>query len=115
MVLKTEDYFGMKKRIAVCFLVFCALFLIAACASQSSIVGKWRSDVYSEAALEFRGDGTLVAYLNDQAEESGTYRTEGDKIIITQNGVEQTGSFKIEGNKLTLIGPENQTDIFTRE
>lgn len=105
----------LKKRIAVLSVVVCAVFLLAACAGGTSIVGKWKSDSDSMTVVEFASNGTLNTYYNGRVIYSAKYTTEGDKLIIGSDSEEQTGTFKIEGNKLTVVDPNNETEVFTRE
>lgn len=106
----------MKKKMAVLAFLVCVAFLLAACGASASIVGKWKSDSDSATVVEFTNDGTVNTYYNNQVIYSAKYRTDGSKLIITQSGQEdQTGSFKLEGNKLTVTGPDNQAQGFTRQ
>ncbi len=112
MVLKTEDYLDEKRSRFVSG--FCALFLIVACASSTSIVGKRRSDVYSEAAWS-SGDGTPVAYLNDQARSRGLTGPKATKPSSPRTAWNRRVRSRSKGTSSILSDSENQTDIFTRE
>lgn len=83
----------MIKRFGYIFL--CALLLLGAlcgCSGEQTptadiLVGTWQSLVAEETTIEFKDDGTMDEYWNDEYKGSSPYEIKDDKLVVTQNGI----------------------------
>ncbi|MBL0714557.1 MAG: hypothetical protein JJV98_12740 [Desulfosarcina sp.] len=90
----------MRKRIACTgfILVLIAILMLAACASNSTLIGKWQR-VADPDTLEFRVDGTFAVVDNMGATATGQYTRHADGTLyyaVTHTNIMRAGMRPVE-------------------
>jgi hypothetical protein len=97
------------------------LFLLSLCASQPTLIGKWR-EVGKTAMIEFAEDGTFKAVDNQGMAVSGKYTLSGDGHLTCE--IQQEAGpgdvvnlmISIREGELTLTTPGSKGfEIYRRE
>ena len=108
---------GLRPVFALANLALLAAVLLAGCATQNPIVGRWVGDdeTTQGGEITFFTDGSLVAKDKRQnREEKGTYSLEGKRIKTSLGDNTEIADYNISGENLTVTTDDGETFTFRK-